>query len=374
MAIKRDYYEILGIDRNATDDEIKKAFRKLAFKYHPDHNHGDRATDRFKEINEAYEVLSDPDKRAAYNRFGHDGAEGLFGRGFEGFDFGGFGDIFDAFFGGATTATRQAPQRGTDLHYRLTITFEEAVFGCEKEINISRTENCSLCQGVGSKPGSQPSRCPNCNGTGQVRRVQQTIFGRFTNTTTCRQCHGEGRIITEPCPQCRGTGREKRQRRILVRIPAGIDNDSQIRLSGEGEAGLRGGSPGNLYATLSVPPHEFFIRDGDNIVYELPINFAQAALGAEVEVPTLDGKIKLKLSAGSQAGKIFRLKGKGVPHLRRSGRGDQLVTLLVVTPESLNKRQRQLFEELANSLGPANMPPPEKWKGLLDSLKNAFGA
>ncbi len=374
MAIKQDYYQILGVDRNATDEEIKRAYRKLAFKYHPDHNHEDGTAERFKEITEAYEALSDPDKRTAYDRFGAGGAEGLFGRGFEGFDFGGFGDIFDAFFGGVTTATHQSPRRGTDLHYRLTITFEEAVFGCEKKIDISRTEHCSLCQGVGAKPGSQPSRCPNCNGSGQVRRVQQTIFGRFTNTTTCQKCHGEGRIITEPCPQCRGTGREKRQRSILVKIPAGVDNGSQIRLSGEGEAGLRGGSAGNLYFTLSVPPHEFFTRDGDNILYELPINFAQAALGAGVEVPTIDGKVELKLPAGSQMGKAFRLKGYGVPHLHRSGRGDQLVTLLVVTPESLNKRQRQLFEELAGSFGPANMPPPEKWKGLLDRLKDVFGA
>jgi len=212
--MKRDYYEVLGIGRNATDEEIKKAFRKLAFKYHPDHNHEDGAEGKFKEVNEAYEVLSDPDKRAAYDRFGHGGAEGFFGRGFEGFDFGGFGDIFDAFFGRSTTATRQAPQRGADLHYRITITLEKAALGTEKEINISRTENCSLCQGIGCKPGSQLSRCPNCNGTGQVRRVQQSIFGRFTNITTCPQCHGEGRIITEPCPQCRGTGKEKLQRSI----------------------------------------------------------------------------------------------------------------------------------------------------------------
>ena len=364
MQTKRDYYEVLGLDRNATDEEIKKAFRKLAFQYHPDHNHGDGATDKFKEINEAYEVLSDADKRAAYDRFGFGGGEGLFGRGFEGFDFGGFGDIFDAFFGGATTATRQAPRRGTDLHYNLTITFEEAAFGCEKEISISRTENCSLCQGVGSKLGSQPTRCPNCNGTGQVHRTQQTIFGRFVNTSTCSQCHGEGRIITEPCPQCRGMGREKRQRNILAKMPAGVDEGSQLRLSGEGEAGFKGGSMGNLYITLSVSPHEFFSRDGDGILYELPINFAQAALGAEVEVPTLDGKTKLKIPAGSQTGKVFRLKGQGVPHLHRNGRGDQLVTLLVVTPESLTTKQRQLFEELASSFDSESMTATKKRKGL----------
>lgn len=353
MSVKRDYYEVLGIARNATDEEIKRAFRKLAFKYHPDHNPDDGAEGKFKEVNEAYEMLSDPDKRVAYDRFGHGDAEGFFGRGFEGFNFGGFGDIFDAFFGGATTATHQAPQRGTDLLYKLTITFEEAAFGYEKEINILRTENCSLCQGIGCKPGSQPSRCSNCNGTGQVRRVQQSIFGRFTSTTTCSQCHGEGRIITEPCPQCRGTGKEKRQRSILVKIPAGVDDDTQIRLMGEGETGTRGGSSGNLYITLSVLPHQFFTRDGDNILYELPINFAQAALGIEVEVPTLDGKVKLKIPAGCQTGKVSQLKNKGIPHLHRRGRGDLLVTLRIVTPDKLTKKQHQLFQELASELKPS---------------------
>jgi len=355
MAAKRDYYEVLGINRDATDEEVKTTFRKLAFKYHPDHNRDDGAEERFKEINEAYEVLSDPDKRVAYDRFGHSG-EGFRSWGFEGFDFGGFGDIFDAFFGGATTANRQTPQRGTDLHYRITITFEEAALGCEKEISISRTENCSQCQGIGCKPGSQPTRCPNCNGTGQVRRVQQSIFGRFTNTTTCPQCRGEGRIITEPCSKCRGAGREKRQRDIMVRIPAGVEDSSQVRLSGEGDAGIRGGPPGNLYITLSVQQHEFFTRDGDNLLYELLVSFTQAALGTQVEVPTLDGNAKLKIPAGSQTGTILRLKGQGIPHLRRNGRGDQLVTLLVVTPDSLTKKQRQLFEELAENLGPAKRP------------------
>ena len=353
MVTKRDYYEVLGIARNATDEEVKKAFRKLAFKYHPDRNRDDGAEERFKEVNEAYEVLSDPDKRTAYDRFGHGGTEGIFGRGFEGFNFGGFGDIFDAFFGGTTTANRQAPQQGADLHYRFTITFEESAFGCEKEINILRTENCSLCQGIGCKPGSQPSRCPNCNGSGQVRRTQQSIFGRFTSTTTCPQCRGEGRIITEPCSRCRGTGREKRQRSISVKIPAGADNGTQIHLMGEGEAGVRGGSSGNLYIILSVQPHHFFTRDGDNTLYELPINFAQAALGAEVEVPTLDGEVKLKIPTGCQTGRVLELKNKGIPHLHRRGRGDHLVTLRVVTPDKLTRKQQQLFEELANSLDPA---------------------
>ena len=355
MPTKRDYYQVLGIDRNATDENIKKAFRKLAFQYHPDRNHGDGAEEKFKEISEAYEALSDPNKRAAYDRFGHGGSDGFFGQGFEGFEFGGFGDIFDAFFGGTTKGTRQAPQRGTDLRHKITITFEEAAFGVEEEIKILRTEHCSLCRGTGCPSDSHPSQCPSCNGAGQVRKVQQSIFGRFTNIATCPQCHGEGRIITETCPQCRGTGREKHQRGILVQIPAGIEDGSRVRLNGEGDVGTRGGPPGYLYLNVSVKAHEFFRRDGDDIFYELAINFTQAALGTEVKVPTLEGDTKLKLSAGSQTGKILRLKNKGIPHLRGRGRGDQLVRLVVVTPESLNKKQRQLFEELAKTLDSAKM-------------------
>jgi molecular chaperone DnaJ len=340
MAEKRDYYEVLGVPRGASEEEIKKAFRTLAFKYHPDRNREDGAEEKFKEINEAYEV-----------RYGHGGREGFFRQGFEGFDLGGFGDIFEAFFGG-TTATRQAPQRGTDLHQRLTITLEEVAFGAEKEIEVLRTEYCSLCQGTGNKPGSQPARCPNCNGTGQVRRIHQSIFGRFTNITPCPKCRGEGKIITDPCPQCRGTGREKYHRTLAVKIPAGVEDGSRIRLTGEGDAGEKGGSPGNLFITLSVAEHPLFTRDGDDILYEMSINFAQAALGTEVEVPTLDSSTKLKIPAGSQSGQIFRLRHKGIPHLHSGGRGDQLVKLQVVTPETLTKHQRELFEELSQTLGP----------------------
>jgi len=363
MPTKRDYYEVLGVERNATDEEIRRAFRKLAFKYHPDHNHEDKTGEKFKEVNEAYEVLSDPDKRAAYDRFGHGGTEGPFGRGFEGFAFGGFGDIFDAFFGGAATG-RQAPQRGNHLRYRMAITFEEAALGCEKEITITRTEHCSMCQGTGSKPGSQPARCPNCDGSGQVRRVQQSLFGRFAHTVPCPQCQGEGRIITEPCPQCRGSGRQKCKRNIVVNIPAGVDNTAQIRLGGEGEAGRRGGPAGDIYISLSVREHELFTRHNYDLLYELPVNFAQAALGTEVEVPTLNGKANLKIPAGSQTGQIFKLKGQGVPHLRGGGRGDQLITLFVATPDSLTNKQRQLLEELRKSLGEKNMPKPKKWQGF----------
>jgi molecular chaperone DnaJ len=352
MVVKRDYYEVLGVSRGASSEEIKRAFRKLAFQYHPDRNREDGAEEKFKEVNEAYEVLSDADKRAAYDRFGHGGAESFFGRGFEGFDFGGFGDIFEAFFGGAGTATRQSPRRGNDLRYRISISFEEAALGCEKEIEIKRIEVCSTCHGTGARPGSQPKRCPNCDGTGQVRRVQRSLFGQFINTTVCSQCHGEGRIITDPCPDCKGGGFQKQKRRIAVTVPPGVDDGNGIKLSGEGDAGSRGGTPGNLYVVLSVARHEFFNRDGDDVLYELPISFAEAALGTEVGVPTLYGKSNLKIPAGSQTGKVFRLKDKGIPHLHGGGRGDHLVRLLVVTPESLNKEQRRLFEELARSLGP----------------------
>jgi len=353
LPAKRDYYEVLGIRRGATGEEIRKAFRQLAFKYHPDRNRGDGAEEQFKEVNEAYEVLSDSDKRATYDRFGHSSADGLFGRGFEGFDFG-FGDIFDTFFGGATTSTRQAPQRGASLEYRMAVTLEETAFGCEREIEIARTEHCSQCQGTGSKPGTQPERCPNCDGAGQVRRVQASIFGRFTNIAACPQCHGEGRIITEPCPQCRGNRREKRRRNITVRVPAGVDSGNQIRIRGEGDAGTRGGSSGDLFVEISVGKHEYFTRDGDNIIYNLPVDFAQAALGTEVNVPTLDGDHKLKIPAGCQTGTVFRIKHKGIQHLSGGGRGDELVAVSVTTPESLSKEQHRLFEELANSFDTGN--------------------
>ncbi len=347
MASKRDYYEVLGVDRDATDEELRKAFRKLAFKYHPDHNRDDGAEDRFKEVSEAYQVLSDSSKRSGYDRLGHGGGEGAFGRGSGSF---GFGDIFDAFFGGTTGATQQAPQRGGSLQYRATLTLEEAAFGSEREVELTRTENCSECHGTGSKPGTQPARCPNCDGAGQVRRVQSSIFGRFTNITSCPQCRGEGQIITEPCPHCHGSGREKKKRTVSVKIPAGVDNDNQMRLRGEGDAGTRGGPAGDLLVVISVKKHEYFDREGDDVLYVLPVNFSQAALGAEVEVPTLEGDTSLKVPAGCQPGTVIRLKGKGIPHVNGRGRGDQLVTVDVVTPESINKEQRRLFEELADSL------------------------
>lgn len=350
MAIKRDYYEVLGIDRNASEDEIKKAFRKLAFEYHPDHNRDEGATEKFKELNEAYEVLSDAEKRAAYDRYGHVAEPSPFGRDVSGFDYG-FGDIFEAFFGGATTTNRQAPERGQPVQSNISITLEEAAFGTEKEIPLTRIEYCADCQGTGSKPGTQSARCPHCNGMGQIRRTQSSIFGRFTNISTCPQCRGEGKIITDPCPRCRGIGRERKQHTVNIKIPAGVADGTQIRVRGEGNAGTRGSPAGDLLVDVSVLQHAVFNRDGDNILYELPINFAQAALGTEVNVPMLGGETRLRIPAGCQSGATFRLKNQGIQHLNERSRGDQLVTVNVMTPGNLTREQRQLFEQLAQSLG-----------------------
>jgi len=369
MAAKRDYYEILGVERNATDEEIKKAFRKLAFKYHPDHNKDDNANDAFKEVNEAYEILSNREKRAVYDRYGHAGTDNSFGRGFEDMDFSGFGDIFEAFFGGATRTARQGPQQGADQRTTVTISFEEAAFGCSKDIKVSRIENCSVCHGSGAKEGTQPTRCPNCNGSGQVRQVQQSIFGRFANVTTCPRCGGTGTVITEPCETCRGSGRQRAEKTLNIKIPAGVDDSSQLVMRGEGDAGTRGGPNGNLYINVTVTPHEFFVRRGDDIIYELPVNFVQAALGCEVEVPSLGGNTKIKIPSGSQTGKLFRLKNQGVARLNRHGRGDQLVFLVVVTPENLDHKQKKLLEELQGSLTDKNMPSKDKWKDWVNDYK-----
>ena len=356
MAIKRDYYEVLGVSRNASDEEIKRAFRKLAFQYHPDHNRNPGAEDKFKEINEAYQVLSDQEKRSSYDRYGRVDIKG-----WEGFPDFGLGDIFESFFGGfggtpfGRTAQR-APQKGDSLRTHLNLSFEEAVFGCQKEVEIQRIENCPLCRGVGSQPGTNPQTCPECRGTGQVRKVQQSIFGRFSHISTCPLCKGSGTIITNPCSQCRGKGRVKAKRKLMVDIPAGVDDGYQVHLDGEGDAGLYGGAPGALYIDLSVRPHNLFHRDGVDILCELPINFAQATLGDEIEVPSLDGKASLRIPPGTQNGRVFRLKGKGVPQLNGRGKGDQLVKVVVVTPRHLDGKQRRLFEELAKILPQAKLP------------------
>ena len=355
MSNNRDYYEILGVPRNATDEEIKRAFRRLAFQYHPDHNNESGAEERFKEINEAYEILSDARKRASYDRFGNVATADWFG--FDDLSFGGLGDIFDAFFGGTTArAQRRSPRKGADLRANLTLSFEEAVFGADKQVEISRIENCSACQGLGSQPGTNPQKCPNCNGIGEIRRTQQSLFGRFVHTAPCPHCKGEGTVINNPCRQCKGSGKEKIKRKLTVNIPPGIDESNQIRLSNEGDAGMYDGPAGDIYINFSVKPHEFFIRKDFDIFHELPINFAQAALGDNLEIPTLDGKTTLKIPRGTQNGKVFRIKGKGVPRLQSRGRGDQLVIIQVITPQSMDAEQRRLFEELAKTLPPAKMP------------------
>ena len=364
MAIKRDYYDVLGVPRTASDEDIKKAYRKLAFQCHPDRNHETGAEDKFKEINEAYEVLSDPQKRSTYDQFGHAGTGDVFGAG-------GLGDIFDAFFGGAST--KRGPQRGADLHQRLTISFEEAVFGSEKKLEVNRSEHCPRCHGSGGEPGSSPVTCPNCNGNGQLKRVNQSLFGRFVNIITCERCQGEGKIISKPCSKCQGNGQVQAHRQIMVEIPAGVEDGSQIFLRGQGKAGSLGGTPGNLYISLSVESHSFFQRDNHDIIFDLPINFAQAALGDKVEVPTLDGHTKINIDPGTQTGKTVRLKGKGVPHLQDGGCGDEVVRLWVVTPKSLDEQQQQLFQDLAKTLGKAELPKDKEGKGFFERIREALG-
>lgn len=367
---KKDYYEILGVPRNASEEQIKKAFRKLAFQHHPDHNKEPEAEEKFKEINAAYEVLSDPEKRAQYDRFGH--AATTDGFNFGDFGFGGLGNIFDAFFGGATTTTSsRTPRKGADLHTTIDLSFEEAIFGADKQFEMQRTENCSMCHGIGSKPGENPQKCTNCNGSGEIRRVQQSLFGRFIQASTCPYCHGEGTVIVHPCPQCKGTGKEKVRRKQIVTIPPGISEGYQLRLSGDGDAGIHGGSPGDLYINFTIKPHEFFVRRQADIIYELPINFAQAALGSEIEVPTVDGETTLKIPPGTQNGRVLHIKGKGVPRLNSRGRGDQLVIIRVVTPQSLSDKQRQLFEELAKTL-PQTKVPEDEDRGKADRITRLF--
>ena len=342
MATKQNYYGVLGVSRDASEEEIKRAFRRLAFQCHPDHNSEPRAEEKFKELNEAYETLSNPEKRAAYDR------QREWGEAFGGFGAGGLGDIFESFFGGVGTQVRRAPQRGTDRHCNLTLSFEEAIFGCDKEIGMERLEVCSVCRGRQPRPGSQPDTCPQCRGRGQVQRVQQSVFGRFVHVTACEHCSGEGRVVTDPCPQCGGRGREKLRKRLVVSIPAGGEDGSRLHLPGHGDVGERGGPPGDLYIDLTVKPHRHLRREGEDLVLELPINLTQAALGDRMDIPTLEGPHNFHVPPGSQSGQVLRVKGRGVP--RGRGRGDLLVRLNVLTPKTLDKKQRQLLEELARTL------------------------
>ncbi len=371
---KQDYYDILGVARTATADELKKAFRRLAMQYHPDRNGEPGAEARFKQVNEAYEVLSDQEKRAMYDRFGHAAGAGEhpFARGFDGFGFGGLGDIFDAFFGGAQSRSQRGPARGADLRRSITLSFEQAVFGVEKEFEIQTAEICSVCNGLRAEPGTEPQRCPACNGSGEVRRAQQSIFGQFVNVTMCDRCRGEGRIVETPCKHCRGVGREKRKRKLSVNIPAGVDTGSQMRLTGEGEIGANGGPRGNLYLQISVKAHDIFRRDEDDILLDLDLNFAQVALGDEVEIPTIGGEPhELRIPAGTQTGELFIVKGAGVPHLRGGGRGDMIVRANVITPKGLSKEQKDLLKRLAESMGTTVKPQSDR--GVMGKIKDALG-
>ncbi|MDI3327029.1 MAG: molecular chaperone DnaJ [Alicyclobacillaceae bacterium] len=371
---KRDYYEVLGVDRNASPEEIKKAYRKLARQYHPDVNKADpQAAEKFKEINEAYEVLSDPEKRRQYDQFGHAGVgqgPGFQGAGQGGFDFGdfgGIGDLFDMFFGGGRR--RAGPERGADLEYDLTVEFREAAFGTEKEIRVPRTETCDRCGGSGARPGTRPERCPTCGGTGHQETVMNTPFGRVVNRRVCPTCRGEGRYIPEPCPKCGGRGQVRVMRTVQVKVPAGVDEGNRIRLAGHGEPGSRGGPPGDLYIVVHIRPDPFFERDEYDVHCRVPITFVQAALGDEIEVPTLEGRVKLKIPPGTQTGTSFRLKGKGIPRLRGGGRGDQHVHVVVVTPTKLSDRARELLRELGRELGEDTH---EQGQTFFERMKAAF--
>jgi len=373
---KRDYYEILGVPKNATAEDLKSAFRKLARQYHPDINKEADAEEKFKELNEAYAVLSDEQKRAAYDRYGHAGVQGPNGSPDFTVDFSDFADIFgDLFgfggFGRSSTRSRNAPRRGADLQYHLDLTFEEAVFGVEKEISITRDEVCSTCSGSGAEPGTSATRCTTCNGTGEVRQVRQTILGSMVQVATCPTCKGQGETISTPCHTCQGRGVERQTRQKVVSIPAGVDTGIQIRLAGEGQPGTNGGPNGNLYITIQVKPHKYFRRQENDILLNLNINIAQATLGADVEIPTVDGKNEtLHIPSGTQPGKVLHLKGKGVPRLRSNGRGDQLVLINVEVPTRLNSEQKELFEKLAKSLG-SEVRAQER--GFLDWIKETFG-
>ena len=362
MADKRDYYEVLGVDKSASQDEIKKAYRKLAKANHPDQHPGDKqAEERFKEANEAYEVLSDEDKRKKYDQFGFaafDPNAGFNGGGFGGFDgfggFGGFGDIFgDLFsgFGGATRSNPNAPRRGESLRATLNISFEEAAFGCKKEVTIARVETCPDCKGTGCAPGTTPEICPNCKGTGSVTVNQRTPFGVMQSSSPCSKCRGTGKIIHQPCKTCRGMGSIRRQHKVEIKVPAGIDDGQTINKPGGGNAGVNGGPAGDLLVSVIVRPHPRFERDGTSVLLEQEISYAQAVLGAEVEVPTLDGKVKLNIPEGTQPGAVFRLKGKGIPYLRGSGRGDQFVSVQVKVPKNLTSSQKELLRQFAASMG-----------------------
>jgi molecular chaperone DnaJ len=362
---KKDYYELLGVGRDATEQDLKKAYRQLARKYHPDVNKEPDAEAKFKEINEAYGVLSDPQKRAQYDQMGHAAFEnGGFG-GFGDFGFDDFGSIFDMFFGGGRSQ-RRGPVRGADLRYNLDLDFLEAAFGTKKKINVHRREVCPHCHGNQAEPGTPIKTCTQCGGTGQVQSAQSTPFGRIMNVVTCPSCRGQGKTVEQACSECQGRGRVERRRELEVNIPAGVDDGFQVRITGGGEAGSRGGSPGDLYVMINVRPHKFFKRKGDDIHIEIPLNIVQSSLGTELEVPTIDGKVKLTIPSGTQPGTSFRIRGSGVPHLHGTARGDQFVTVRVEVPKKLNSRQKELLGELGETLEDTS-------GGFFKRIRDAFG-
>ncbi|QPC46936.1 molecular chaperone DnaJ [Mangrovibacillus cuniculi] len=370
---KRDFYEVLGLGKDASKEEIKKSYRKLSKQYHPDINKAADANDKFKEVKEAYETLSDDQKRAHYDRFGHtDPNQGFGGAG--GGDFGGFGgfeDIFNTFFGGGGQRRRDpnAPRQGADLQYTMDITFEEAAFGKDTEIQIPREETCDTCHGSGAKPGTKPETCKHCGGSGQLNQEQNTPFGRIVNRRACHHCQGTGKDIKQKCSTCSGAGKVTKRKKISVKIPAGVDDGQQLRLSGQGEPGVNGGPPGDLYIVFSVREHDFFERNGDDVYCEMPITFVQAALGDEIKVPTIHGHVMLKVPAGTQTGRRFRLKEKGIPNVRGYGVGDQFVIVKVVTPSKLTEKQKELLREFGDATGET---VEEQHEGFFDRVKRAF--
>lgn len=386
MANKRDYYEVLGVQKGASDDEIKKAYRKLSKQYHPDINKEADAEDKFKEISEAYEVLSDPQKRAAYDQYGHAGTDPNFGGGAGGF--GGFGggagggfgnagfgfeDIFESFFGGGgRQADPNAPRQGADLQYSINLDFEEAIFGVEKEIKYNREEVCHTCHGNGAKPGTEPVVCHKCHGSGTINVEHQTPLGRVMSRQTCDVCHGTGKEIKDPCPTCHGSGHEKRPHTVKVNVPAGVEDGQQMRLADQGEAGVNNGPYGDLYVVFKVAQSDIFDREGSEIYYTLPLSFVQAALGDEVAVPTVHGDVKLKIPAGTQTGTKFRLRGKGAPKLRGNSTGDQQVTVQIITPKNLNEQQREALRAFAEAGG--QKVTEQKDEGFFGKVKDAFGS
>jgi molecular chaperone DnaJ len=380
MAEKRDYYDVLGVSRDASEAAIKKAYRKLAMEYHPDRNKEAGAEEKFKEISEAYGVLSDDEKKRQYDTFGHAGIDGRYTQedifrninfddifGDQGF--GGFGNIFDMFFGGGGRSTRRTgPRRGADLRTDIEITLEEAYKGIKTNVSFPRLDRCETCGGSGAKPGTSPSTCSTCNGSGQMSYSRRTPFGQFTSVAACKNCRGEGTVIETPCSDCRGRALVQKVKKISVKIPPGVDTGSRLRVAGEGEAGEKGGSPGDLYVVIHVEPHDIFLRDGSDILCEIPITFGQAALGAKIPVPTINGNVKMNIPSGTQSGTVFRLKGRGMPDLRGHSKGDEHVRVTVETPKKLTKRQKELLEEFES----LNEGAGSSKSGLFDKVTDAF--